>query len=697
MADEPLADQHPSETRTEMGTPDLSPKTRKELVLDILFWLSLGFVMLVYFAQFDGIPIVIWDLRLYSSWDPAGAGYSAAHVGAAGVMVSLWFIRKMRLTVPGWAGGIMMLIAFAFFGWYFSTNALDLLFRPAYGTYPDLIIGMAMLVSAFYLSWLYWGPVFPGLGLLFIAYLFVADLLPGPLKGPSLDTHAIVTREVTRSVSSTVTILAASFLWMLVFWGLLLGELGGGRALMALARKLSQGIAGGPAMGSLVTSALTGSFVGGGASNVAITGPVTIPAMRSAGYTGEEAGSVEAMASNASSITPPILGAVAFIMSDLLGVSYIEIIIMSLVPAILWFLAVGTWIATHAQTNRHRIKPIPAPVGQATGYAAAWYYMRSALILIIPVSAIVILVVQAYTLKRAAFTAFLITIVLALVLRVEKNYRVVWLNAFRNAGMYASSITVIIVIVALIADTLIFTGLGGRLGALIEEDISTLWGFFDTPQLAIAAATMVVAGVILGGPLPALPVYFIMIVTFAPVLERMGVPTIATHYVAFYMGALGSITLPVAASCLVAAAIANTKYWPTAVVTAKVSWPLWVYPVLFALAPELLLQGDSGTGTTWLVIGTAAVVMIGVQSATGGWLLRPVPVPLKAVLYANFGLLLVALLPDDENTLFLLICIGVVAVVAVINALGFGRLMESIGAGRARAPAEAEESSTGSG
>ena len=259
--------------------------------------------------------------------------------------------------------------------------------------------------------------------------------------------------------------------------------------------------------------------------------------------------------------------------------------------------------------------------------------------------------------------------------------------------MYASSITIIIVIVALIADTLLFTGLGGRLGNVIEQ-ASTL-GVFDEPQLLIAAAIMVVAGVILGGPLPALPVYFIMIVTFAPVLERLGVPTIATHYVAFYMGALGSITLPVAASCLVAAAIANTRYWPTAVVTAKVSWPLWVYPVLFALAPELLLQGDSGTGTTWLVIGTAAVVMIGVQSATGGWLIRPIPTPLKAILYANFGLLVVALLPDDESILFLLICMGVVGVVGVVNALGLGRFLESIGVGKARAPAE--ESSTRSG
>lgn len=661
-----------TQTTSEMGTRDLTPKTRQEFVLDIFFWVSLFFLLVVYFVQFETL--------LFKSWDPAGSGYAAAHVGAAGVLMGTWHVRRFRYSPFGWIGGVIIAVIFAFEGWYFGTKALELLFRPSYGTLPDLVIGLTMLLMAYYVSYLYWGLVFPLLGVLFFLYLFVADLLPGPLAGPALDTHNILTREVTRGIRD-ITDLAARFLWMLVFWGVLLGELGGGVALLGLARRLSYGIPGGPALGSLVSSALAGSFVGGGASNVAITGPVTIPAMRRAGYTGYEAGSVEAMASNASSITPPILGAVAFIMSDLLGVSYIEIIIMSLVPAFLWFLAVAAWIVTHAQTNRHRIRPIPK-----SAIDMPWHlYLRSAIILVVPVSVIVVLVVQAYTLKEGALWAFALTMVLAVTLRVETRTRV-WLNAFRNAVTQASAITVIIVIVALIADALLFTGLGGRLGNLIESIATNAAGFLPLPEslepdviLLIAAAIMVVAGVVLGGPLPALPVYFIMIVTFAPVLERMGVPTIATHYVAFYMGALGSITLPVAASCLVAAAVANVDYWPTSVVTAKVSWPLWVYPILFALAPELLLQGDSDPAMTWLIIGSAAIVMIGVQSATGGWLVRMIPTPFKAVLYANFALFTAFLLPAEENPFLLLLCVGLVVGVMVLTVL-FGKRVASASA-----------------
>lgn len=636
---------------SDMGTKDLAPTTRAELVLDVMFWMVLALMGFIYFAQFR---TPVWD-----SWDPPGSGYAAAHVGVAGMMMSLWYIKKKRMTTPAWVSGIIFMAVFAATGWYFQHYALELLFRPSYGENLDLALGIAMLIVVFYISYLYWGPIFPGLGLMFVAYLFFADNLPGALKGPSLDVHNILTREVQRAFFQ-ITDLAARFLWMLVFWGLLMGELGGGVALMGLARKLSGGIAGGPAMGSLLSSALAGSFVGGGASNVAITGPVTIPAMKSAGYLPEEAASVEAMASNASSITPPILGAVAFIMSDLLGVSYVEIIIMSLVPAALWFLAVGTWILTHGQTNKHRIKAMDAQMG-AGGKPLPWHmYVRSSLLMAIPVTSIVMLVVNGYTLKFGAFWAFLITMTLALVLRVETRPKV-WANAFRNAGMYASSITVIIVIVALISDALVFTGLGGRLGSVIED--------VSGGHLIIAAAIMVVAGVILGGPLPALPVYFIMIITFAPVLQRMGVPQVATHYVAFYMGALGSITLPVAASCLVAAAVANTKYWPTAMMTMRVSWPLWVYPIMFALAPEILLQADSGFAHTWTIIGTAAVVMIGVQSATGGWLLRPLPKFYKGILYANFGLLVAGLLPEDESIPLLMLAIAVVVGVTIANVL----------------------------
>lgn len=663
------------------GAAGKTPYTTADRIIDIMFWASLVLILAIYFRQFT-LPIHLLPFfdQPISAWDPKSFSYPAAHVGAAGIMTSIWFISRKRHSMPRWLIGGAMIIGFAVPTYYVFQNAFNMQFRGSYGTGPDIVLGLIVIVQAFVLSWIYWGPVFPVLGLIFIAYVFFAGSLPGPLRGPDLDTQQILTRMVHKSFVDVV-ILAAQFLWMLIFWGLLMSGVGGGISLLEISRRLSRGIAGGPAMGSLVSSAITGSFVGGGASNVAITGPVTIPAMKRAGYSAEEAGSIEAMASNASAITPPILGTVAFIMADLLGVSYVDIIIMSLIPCMLWFVAVGTWIVSHAQANKHRIRPITMAAGERP--VTPSLFIRSLTIIMVPVSVIVILVVQGYTLKTGAVLAFLITVILALLLRVETRLKA-WTDGMRDAAFYASSLTVILIIVAIISDALVFTGLGGRLGDIIET--------LSRGNLLVAAFIMIFIGIILGGPLPAIPIYFIMIVTFAPVLQRMGVQPEVTHYVSFYMGNLGSITLPVAASCLVAAAVAQTKYWPTAVKTAKVAWPLMVYPVLFVLSPELLLfPDDDSQFVQWAVVVSAFIVMIGVQAATGGWLIRRLHILQRLALWGNFLVLCFALMPQRES-LWLLGSAIVVVVAVALSTLVFSQreAMPAVAASK-------EEARTGSG
>ncbi len=625
-------------------------------LLTLLFWSSLLILLVVYFAQFR--------TALWESWDPPAFAYAVAHVAAAGLMIIVWYLHRSGTTAPRWIVAAVLAVGFVAAGYYFHTRALEISFRPVFGTYPDMILAVLLFAQITYLSWLYWGPIFPILGFLFVGYTFVADLLPGAFHGPSFEAQQILTR-VGQKMFANIMDIAARFLWLLVFWGLLMNTAGGGIALLGLARLLSRGIAGGPAMGCLIASALTGSFVGGGTSNVAITGPITIPAMRRAGYTADQAAAVEAMASNASSITPPILGAVAFIMSDVIGVSYLEIIVMSLVPAFLWFLAVGVWIFTHAQRHHGTIVPISADPA-AGERMNAFLYLRSAALILLPVTVIMYYVLQGYTLRTAAVGGFLTLLVLAVVLRVETRWSV-WSKGIRQAAFYASSVTVILVIVALMADAITWTGLGGRLGGIIEDA--------SNGSLLIAGVIMIVFGVVLGAGLPSLAIYFIMAVTFAPVLLRMGVDFRVSHYTAFYIGTLSAIIPPVAASALVAAAVAQTGYWPVCKVLIRVSWPLWLFPLLFLVAPELLLLGDSGSATTILVITTSAMVIIGVQAATAGWFIRVLIPPMRAVLYANFALLVVALRQDLE--VLMGACIAVVVSAAVVNMALSGRRKEA--------------------
>ncbi len=639
------------QTKGVIEHPALARRVSARL-LTLLFWLNLTALIVIHFAQFRTF--------LWSAWDPPVFAFTVAHVTAAGFMVVLWTLNRSS-SLPSWVIGGLMIVGFTITGYYFHTTALEMSFRPAFGTWPDMILGAVLLTQVMYLSWRYWGPIFPLLGLIFLSYPFIADSLSGPFRGPPLEVQEIATRVAHRMFSGIADI-SARFLWLLIFWGLLLSTAGGGIALMGLARMLSRGMAGGPAVGCLVASAVAGSFIGAGTSNVAITGSITIPAMRRAGYTPEQAAAVEAIASNASSITPPILGAVAFVMMNILRINYLDVIAMSILPALLWFVSVGFYIYTHANKHAGTIKPLSSdPVAGEMAITRSLYF-RSALLLIAPIAIIIYLVMQGYTIRMGGLSAFLTTVVLSLALRVETRWSV-WSDGIRRAAFNASAVTLVLVISALIADVIILTGVGGRMGAIIETA--------SRGNLMLAGLIMIAIGVLLGAALPALAIYLIVAGTFAPVLTGMGVDFRVSHYTAFYIGTLSAIIPPVASSALVAAALANTTYLKVCVEVTKMSWPLWVAPLLFLVAPELLLRGDSGAATTILVVFSSTVVILGVQAATAGWLLRTLKLPVRIALYANFGFLVVAL--NEHSQLFMLISVVVVAVAVIVNTMLPGR------------------------
>ena len=524
------------------------PRTIANVLVTVMAWSTILLTAAIFFSQFKiGIPFT--SVVLHQPWDPPQNAYTVAHVAATGMVVSVWYVDKQfgmggRVGLNRWLIGLSLLALFVITGSYFFSVAEELVRRAVYGTIPDLILGMMLFAMVLYLTWRYWGPIFPVLALLFFAYVFIADLLPGPLKGPSFDTHRILTR-VGNKMFGEIAGLGARFLWLLLIWGMMMSTAGAGVAILGMAKMLSKtGIAGGPAIGAMVASAVTGSFVGGGTSNVAVTGPITIPAMRKAGYTAEQAASIEAMASNASAITPPVLGAVAFVMSEIIGVHYIQIVVMSLVPAFLWFLASGVYIFAHAQKNRDVIRAVHArEVG--TEFIPWHKYLRSSLLLAGPVGVILILVLNGYTLRTGTVGAFGTAMALGAILRIETRWSA-WTQGMRRAAYYSSSVTIILVMVTIIADAISFTYLGGRLSNIVE----TLSGGY----ILAAGAIMILFGIVLGAGLPALAIYFIMSLTFAPIMQKLGIDFQVSHYVAFYIGTLSTIIPPIAASALVAAA-----------------------------------------------------------------------------------------------------------------------------------------------
>ena len=317
----------------------------------------------------------------------------------------------------------------------------------------------------------------------------------------------------------------ARYLWLLLFWGLLVGTAGGSVAMLGLARLLTRlRVPGAAAIGSVLASSFTGSVIGGGSTNVLVTGPSTIPVMRRAGYKTEEAGAIEAVASGASALIPPVLGYAAFLMAALIEVSYSKIVVMSLVPAFLWLMATIVYIASHALRNPGTILPLNSSELGGPERIGASRYIRSAVIFLAPITVVLVLAVQGWTLRTGAMWAFVALVVTSVGLRVETRWSV-WTVGIRRAAFYASSLTLVFVLLSLVFGALECTHFSGTLAQLFED--------VSGGYVLVGGIIMIIFGVILGAGLPAVAVYLIMTFSFTPALvSNFDVPVPVAHYVA---------------------------------------------------------------------------------------------------------------------------------------------------------------------
>ena len=542
--------------------------------------------------------------QLLQQLGPTTVNATRIHMALAGSIVALGLMRSQRSRVK-WLLHAMVLGAFLSASYYFLfvwTRSIpyDVVHDYVRWTFTSILI----LVVLFY-SYRWFGLPFAVLGALFVLYALFAHLAPGVLQGPENNFEWTFSR-LSRSMFGNPFGLAAEFIWLLLFWGQMLTPSGAGPAVLWVSRKVARSTKGGAALGAALSSALAGSFTGAGAHNVVITGPITIPSMRRAGYTAEMAAAVEAVASNGAAITPPVLGTVAFIMANLLNMPIVLIVVMTMIPALLWYLAIGLHLVAHAHKNDLPVSDDPVDVPRGL-------LIRSSAIGIVPVSVMVYMVGTNAPLEKAVFYVFLTTVVLALTLRVETRLSVVW-DAARSAAVSASAVSLTLAVLALVINVIWYTALGSRLDELIDVASGGV--------ALIALGLMVIVAAVLAGPLPPAAMYIIMVITFAPVLTRMGVPYQASHFVAFYMGSLGTIVPPIAQSTLMASVIAKTSYGRANVEVLKLAWPLFALPVLFVAAPELLLVagGPTEVGTILSSAGLALLAYAAAALATVGWL-----------------------------------------------------------------------------
>ena len=431
--------------------------------------------------------------------------------------------------------------------------------------------------------------------LVFLVYALLADQVPGPLGGrasPLDELLGYLTIDSTAMMSSPLRIVATIVVIYILF-GAVLQATDGAQWFTELATALVGRRRGGAAKMAIVSSALFGSISGSAVANVASTGVITIPLMKKGGYSPRMAGALEAVASTGGQLMPPVMGAAAFLMAELLQTSYATVVVAAIVPSFLFFLAV--LIQADLEAGIKKIPPVPEELIPNLGdvLRAGWYFP-------VPFAVLIwLLFSQNRSPAEAAFWAIVSVVVLNAIFGYKGNRATLGDlgRTILDAGRSSVEIVLIGAIAGLVIGVLQTTGLGFGLTYLLVS-------LGQGSLLALLFATAVVC-ILLGMGMPTTGIYLLVATLAAPPLLQLDVMPIAAHFFIFYFGMMSMITPPVAVAAFAASSIAGAGAMQTALTSVRIGWPAFVVPFLFVFSPSLLMQGDWG-GIALAVISASA-------------------------------------------------------------------------------------------
>ena len=449
-----------------------------------------------------------------------------------------------------------------------------------------------------------------GLPILIVASAFIIYALTTGLSNPTfarrLNYAVRLLFYSKEGILSTPVNTCSKFIVIFIIFGAFLERTGISDFFIDFANALVGSFAGGPAKVAVVSSALLGMVSGSSVANTVGSGSVTIPLMKKTGYRGEFAGAVEAAASTGGQIMPPIMGAAAFLMADIVGTPYSNIIVRAIIPAVLYF--TGIFIAVHLEAKKNDLKGIPKD------QLPKMHILIRNIYLLIP---IVVLVWLVSTNKRTIQSAAAIAIVLAVVVSMfDKKYRMTpakILDALAAGGKGSISVGAACGIAGIIAGTITMTGLAN----VLINGIVALAG----SRVIIALVLTMLCCIVLGMGVPTTANYCIMAATCAPILIRMGVPTIAAHFFVFYFGIVADITPPVALAAYAGAAIAQANPMRTALNATKLAIAAFIVPYILAMNPVMVLVDVSGPLQIVGIVVTSLIGIFGVSAGLAGYFL----------------------------------------------------------------------------
>jgi TRAP transporter 4TM/12TM fusion protein len=541
---------------------------------------------------------------------------------------------------------------------YFNFNAM--IMRAGAETDLDLAMGVLTIVALLEATRRAIGPVLPILAIIFLLYAYFGAYMPGLIEHRGYSWQRIIRHiyPTTEGIFGIPLAVASTFVFLFVLFGAVMQRTGVSDYLTGIAMSGLGSYQGGPAKAAVLASALMGSFSGSSTANVATTGTLTIPLMKRVGFRPHSAGGVETAASTTGQFVPPVMGAAAFVMVEMTGIPYVQIIQAALLPAILDL--AGIIFCVHMHALKMKIRGLPR--AELPPFLPT---LLSQIHLLIPVIGLVfMLVVAGFTPTRSAFWAIPLALLVSLVARntiivgravraqlrgedpfagieaaldgerssqaraasgparpmndwnqVVKRTWGDWgrdvLNGLAEGARQAIPISAACATAGIIIGVITLTGLGLRMQSILLV--------LSGGELWAALVLTAIGSIILGLGVPTTANYIIMATLMAPALIQLDVPPLAAHMFVFYFGILADTTPPVGLGAYVAAGIARAGPIRTAIEGFKFSITAFIIPFMFVYNPTLLLIGDIQVFELgWLVVsGLIGVYALSVMKE--GW------------------------------------------------------------------------------
>ncbi|MBE3639974.1 TRAP transporter permease [Mangrovicoccus algicola] len=570
-----------------------------------------------------------------------------------------------------------------------------LLFRAGDPNMADLVFGTMAIVAVFAAAWMLMGPALPIICGLFLSYALFGQHLPAPLNHRGYAFEQVVEQIAygTEGIYGIPTYVSATYIFLFILFGSFLEKAG----MIKLFTDVSLGLVGhrtgGAAKVSVLSSGLMGTISGSGVANVVTTGQFTIPLMKRFGYRPAFAGGVEATSSMGGQIMPPVMGAVAFIMAETLGVAYVEVVKAALVPAVLYF--AGAFWMVHLEAGKrglrglsreelpsarralregwHLILPLAVLVWLLfSGYTPLFagtiglaltglLILGTAIAMGLPSTAIRLAFWLALGLAAAAFFKFGITALLlatAVLVAICAGFRggratlAICRDSLADGARTALPVGIACALVGVIIGVMTLTGAANTFGQFIVS--------VGQSSLFLSLVLTMITCIILGMGIPTIPNYIITSSIAGPALLDLGVPLIVSHMFVFYFGILADLTPPVALACFAAAPIARESGLKISMEAIKVAAAGFVVPFMAVYTPALMLQDGgalAGAIGYWPAVAYIVVKALLALSLWGicviGWLGRPLAM-WERVIAAAAGFTLVAALPVTDEIGFAL-------------------------------------------